>query len=300
MLVPGRRNTENDRIPIHAQAMIVMTRTAFFISDGTGITAESLGRSLLAQFENVEIRMVTKPYVDSVDKARGLVQIIEATAVRDGETPIIIDTIVDEKIREVIRDAIGFKIDIFSTFLAPLEQELATHSSYSVGRTHAIGRDDVYMDRIHSVHFALDNDDGARTHQYHQADVILIGVSRCGKTPTSLYLALQFGIRAANYPLTEDDEDEDGTLKLPRSLTEHRHKLFGLTIDPRRLAAIRHERRPNSRYSSMDQCMQEIGQAEGLYRQMHIPFIDTTRFSVEEISTRMIAEMGLMRRFSPR
>jgi hypothetical protein len=286
--------------PVQAKAMIVMTRTAFFISDGTGITAESLGRSLLAQFENVAIRMVTKPYVDSVDKARGLVKIIEATAVRDGETPIIIDTIVDEKIREVIRDAIGFKIDIFSTFLAPLEQELATHSSYSVGRTHAIGRDDVYMDRIQSVHFALDNDDGARTHQYNQADVILIGVSRCGKTPTSLYLALQFGIRAANYPLTEDDEDEDGTLKLPRSLGEHRHKLFGLTIDPRRLAAIRHERRPNSRYSSMDQCMQEVGQAVGLYRQMHIPFIDTTRSSVEEISTRMIAEMGLMRRFSPR
>ncbi|HSP57437.1 MAG TPA: pyruvate, water dikinase regulatory protein [Halomonas sp.] len=277
-----------------------MMRTAFFISDGTGITAESLGRSLLAQFENVEIRMVTKPYVDSVDKARQLAEVIGATAVRDGATPIIIDTIVDEQIRDVIRDAAGFKIDIFSTFLKPLEEELATHSSYSVGRTHAIGSDDVYMDRIHSVHFALDNDDGARTHQYDKADVILIGVSRCGKTPTSLYLALQFGIRAANYPLTEDDLDEDGILKLPKALAPHRHKLFGLTIDPRRLAAIRHERRPNSRYSSMDQCLQEIGQAEGLYRQLHIPFIDTTRFSVEEISTRMIAERGLMRRFSPR
>ncbi len=277
-----------------------MTRTAFFISDGTGITAESLGRSLLAQFENVEIRMVTKPYVDSVDKARQLAEVIEATAVHDGATPIIIDTIVDEQIRDVIRDAAGFKIDIFSTFLKPLEEELATHSSYSVGRTHAIGSDDVYMDRIHSVHFALDNDDGARTHQYDKADVILIGVSRCGKTPTSLYLALQFGIRAANYPLTEDDLDEDGILKLPHALSPHRHKLFGLTIDPRRLAAIRHERRPNSRYSSMDQCLQEIGQAEGLYRQLHIPFIDTTRSSVEEISTRMIAERGLMRRFSPR
>lgn len=277
-----------------------MTRTAFFISDGTGITAESLGRSLLAQFENVEIRMITKPYIDSVDKARALAEVIEATAVHDGEQPIIIDTIVDEKIREVIRGAIGFKIDIFSTFLAPLEQELATHSSYTVGRTHSIGKDEVYMDRIHSVHFALDNDDGARTHQYGKADVILIGVSRCGKTLTSLYLALQFGIRAANYPLTEDDLDEDGSLKLPRALASHRHKLFGLTIDARRLAAIRHERRPNSRYCSMDQCVQEVGQAEGLYRQMHIPFIDTTRFSVEEISTRMIAEMGLTRRFSPR
>ncbi|RTR06382.1 posphoenolpyruvate synthetase regulatory kinase/phosphorylase PpsR [Halomonas nitroreducens] len=277
-----------------------MPRTAFFISDGTGITAESLGRSLLAQFENVEIRMLTKPYIDSIDKARGLVQIIEGAAVKDGEQPIIIDTIVDQDVRDVIRDAPGFKVDIFSTFLKPLEQELATHSSYSVGRTHAIGRDDVYMDRIHSVHFALDNDDGARTHQYDKADIILVGVSRCGKTPSSLYLALQFGIRAANYPLTEDDQDEDGNLKLPKALEPHRHKLFGLTIDPRRLAAIRHERRPNSRYSSIDQCVQEVQQAEALYRRMHIPFIDTTRFSVEEISTRMIAETGINRRFSPR
>ncbi|WP_108446557.1 posphoenolpyruvate synthetase regulatory kinase/phosphorylase PpsR [Halomonas denitrificans] len=277
-----------------------MTRTAFFISDGTGITAESLGRSLLAQFESVEIRMLTKPYIDSLDKARTLVAIIEATAARDGEQPIIIDTVVDEQIRAVIREAPGFKVDIFSTFLKPLEEELEAHSSYSVGRTHAIGRDDVYMDRIHSVHFALDNDDGARTHQYDQADIILVGVSRCGKTPTSLYLALQFGIRAANYPLTEDDLDENGTLKLPKVLAQHRHKLFGLTIDPRRLAAIRHERRPNSRYSSMDQCVQEVEQAEGLYRQLHVPYIDTTRFSVEEISTRMIAETGLTRRFSPR
>ncbi|MBB3188990.1 posphoenolpyruvate synthetase regulatory kinase/phosphorylase PpsR [Halomonas cerina] len=277
-----------------------MTRTAFFISDGTGITAESLGRSLLAQFANVEIRMLTKPYVDTVDKARTLVAIIEATAVKDGEQPIIIDTIVDQAIRDVIRQAPGFQVDIFSTFLKPLEQELDTHSSYSVGRTHAIGSDDVYMDRIHSVHFALDNDDGARTHQYNQADIILVGVSRCGKTPTSLYLALQFGIRAANYPLTEDDLDENGILKLPRVLAAHRHKLFGLTIDPRRLAAIRHERRPNSRYSSLDQCMQEVQQAEALYRRMQVPYIDTTRFSVEEISTRMIAETGLTRRFSPR
>ncbi|WP_027961945.1 posphoenolpyruvate synthetase regulatory kinase/phosphorylase PpsR [Halomonas halodenitrificans] len=277
-----------------------MTRTAFFISDGTGITAESLGRSLLAQFENVEIRMMTKPYIDTLEKAHGLVEIINGVAVRDGEVPIIIDTIVDSEIRQIISDSEGFNIDIFSTFLAPLEQELKTHSSYTVGRTHSIGKDEAYMDRIQSVHFALDNDDGARTHQYDKADVILIGVSRCGKTPTSLYLALQFGIRAANYPLTEDDLDEDGSLKIPKVLAPHHHKLFGLTIDARRLAAIRHERRPNSRYSSMDQCLQEVGQAEGLYRQLHIPFIDTTRFSVEEISTRMIAEMGLTRRFSPR
>lgn len=277
-----------------------MIRTAFFISDGTGITAESLGRSLLAQFENVDFRMITKPYIDSVDKAEALLEVINATAVRDGVKPIVIDTIVDISIRDVISQAQGFKIDIFSTFLKPLEQELATHSTYSVGRTHSIGHDEAYMERIDSVHFAMDNDDGARTHQYDKADIILVGVSRCGKTPTSLYLALQFGIRAANYPLTEDDLDEDGSLKLPPSLAPHHHKLFGLTIDARRLAAIRSERRPNSRYCSMDQCMQEVQQAEGLFRQLSIPFIDTTRSSIEEISTRMIAETGLNRRLSPR
>ncbi|AOM00732.1 kinase/pyrophosphorylase [Cobetia marina] len=277
-----------------------MTRTAFFISDGTGITAETLGRSLLAQFENTDIRMVTKPYIDSSEKATALVKAIESAHATDGERPIIIDTIVDQDIRDIISESSGFKVDIFSTFLKPLEEELDTHSSYSVGKTHSIGQDDVYMNRIDSVHFALDNDDGARTHQYDKADVILIGVSRCGKTPTSLYLALQFGIRAANYPLTEDDLDESGTLKMPASLAQYRHKLFGLTIDPRRLAAIRTERRPNSRYCSIDQCLQEVEQTEALFRRSKVPYIDTTRFSIEEISTRMIAETGLARRFSPR
>ncbi|WIX34823.1 pyruvate, water dikinase regulatory protein [Salinicola sp. JS01] len=277
-----------------------MTRTAFFISDGTGITAETLGRSLLSQFENTDFHLVTKPYIDTLDKARSLVGMIELTAERDGVRPIVIDTIVDQSVRAIVAEAPAFMVDIFSTFLAPLEEELATHSTYTVGRAHAMGRDDVYMHRIDAVNFALDNDDGARTHQYEEADIILVGVSRCGKTPTSLYLALQFGIRAANYPLTEDDLDENGILALPASLAKHRHKLFGLTIDVRRLAAIRTERRPNSRYCSMDQCMQEIEQAEALYRRQNIPFIDTTRFSIEEISTRMMNETGLQRRFSPR
>lgn len=277
-----------------------MTRTAFFISDGTGITAETLGRSLLTQFENTEFTVITKPYVDTLDKANALVALIEATAERDGVRPIVIDTIVDQTVRSIVAQAPAFMVDIFSTFLAPLEEELDTHSTYTVGRTHAMGRDDDYMHRIEAVNFALDNDDGARTHQYEEADVILIGVSRCGKTPTSLYLALQFGIRAANYPLTEDDLDENGILTLPSSLARHRHKLFGLTIDARRLAAIRTERRPNSRYCSLDQCTQEIEQAQALYRKHDIAYIDTTRFSIEEISTRMMNESGLQRRFSPR
>ena len=185
-------------------------------------------------------------------------------------------------------------IDIFSSFLAPLEQALGEHSSYSVGKSHSIGHNSNYMERIEAVNFALDNDDGARTHKYDKADLILVGVSRCGKTPTCLYMAMQFGIRAANYPLTDDDME---SLKLPAALREHKHKLFGLTIDPDRLTAIRNERKPNSRYSSFAQCEFEVREVERLFQRENIPHINSTHFSVEEISAKILVEKGVERRF---
>ncbi|MBD1551993.1 pyruvate, water dikinase regulatory protein [Pseudomonas typographi] len=271
-----------------------MKRSAFFISDGTGITAETLGQSLLAQFENITFNKFTRPYIDSIDKARAMVAHINSAAERDGVRPIIFDTIVNRDIRDILATSNGFMIDIFSTFLAPLEQELGDHSSYSVGKSHSIARNAAYMERIEAVNFALDNDDGARTHYYDKADLILVGVSRCGKTPTCLYMAMQFGIRAANYPLTEDDMER---LQLPGALQAHRQKLFGLTIDADRLTAIRHERKPNSRYSSFAQCEFEVREVENLFRRENIPNINSTHFSVEEISTRILAQMGVERRF---
>ncbi|CAM3826051.1 MULTISPECIES: pyruvate, water dikinase regulatory protein [Pseudomonadaceae] len=270
-----------------------MKRTAFFISDGTGITAETLGQSLLAQFENIQFTKLTRPYIDSIEKARAMVQQIDAAAERDGARPIIFDTIVNRDIRAILDTANGFMIDIFSTFLSPLEQELSSHSSYSVGKSHSIGQHSNYMERIEAVNFALDNDDGARTHYYDKADLILVGVSRCGKTPTCLYMAMQYGIRAANYPLTEDDMER---LQLPESLKKHRDKLFGLTIDPDRLTAIRHERKPNSRYASFAQCEFEVREVEGLFRRENIAFINSTHFSVEEISAKILVEKGVERR----
>ncbi|KAJ16585.1 PEP synthetase regulatory protein, partial [Pseudomonas aeruginosa M10] len=204
-----------------------MKRTAFFISDGTGITAETLGQSLLAQFENISFVKLTRPYIDTEEKARAMVQQINNAAESDGARPIIFDTIVNRDIRAVLAQSNGFMIDIFATFLSPLEQELSADSSYSVGKSHSIGHNSNYMDRIEAVNFALDNDDGARTHYYDKADLILVGVSRCGKTPTCLYMALQYGIRAANYPLTEEDMER---LQLPNALKQYKHKLFGLTI----------------------------------------------------------------------
>jgi len=270
-----------------------MQRSAFFISDGTGITAEALGQSLLAQFANIQFKKLTVPYIDNEEKARTMVQQINRAAEQDGARPIIFDTVVNGHIREILAQSKGFMVDIFSTFLAPLEQELKAHSSYSVGTSHAIDSNNNYMERMAAVNFALDNDDGARTRYYDRADLILIGVSRSGKTPTCLYLAMQYGIRAANYPLTEEDMEQP---KLPAALKFYRHKLFGLTIDPERLSSIRNERRANSHYASIGQCEFEVREVEKLLRRENIPFINSTHFSVEEISARILLEQGIERR----
>lgn len=270
-----------------------MKRYAFFISDGTGITAETLGNSLLSQFESIDFQRVTIPYIDSEEKALSVVQDINKAQQESGQTAIVIDTIVNKNIRKVIDQAQAFKVDIFSTFLSPLERELGEKSSYTVGKSHQSALSDSYVARMDAINYALDNDDGARTRYYDEADIILVGVSRSGKTPSCLYMAMQFGIKAANYPLTEDDMDE---LELPECLKIRKEKLFGLTIDPDRLSAIRNERRANSRYASLKQCYHEVDEVEMLFERNNIPYLTTTDASVEEISTRIMAAAKLQRR----
>ncbi|MEC8009384.1 MAG: pyruvate, water dikinase regulatory protein [Pseudomonadota bacterium] len=267
-----------------------MKRSVFFISGATGITAEALGKSLLSQFEGIEFERITLPYIDTVQKAQQAAERIKKQAEWDGERPIVIDTILNQEVREVISTSGAYMADVFGAFLRPLEVELNKKSSYTVGKAHSIVNDRHYMDRIAAVHFALDNDDGARTTHYENADIILLGVSRCGKTPTCLYLGLQYGICAANYPLTEEDTEE---LQLPRELVPYRDKLFGLTIDPERLQAIRHERRANSKYSSPRQCEMEVRGVEALYNKENIPWLDSTHHSIEEMAARIMAEANI-------
>lgn len=270
-----------------------MKRTAFFISDGTGITAEALGQSLLAQFEKIEFERITLPYTDSLEKARSVVERINRATDVDGCKPIIFDTIVNGEIRNEIRKSTGYMIDIFGTFLEPLEQELGSKSTYTVGKSHSIASKASYDRRIDAINFALDNDDGARTRHYSDAEIILVGVSRSGKTPTCIYLALQYGIKAANFPITEDEILDQ---RLPEALRTHREKLFGLTIDPERLAVIRNERKPNSRYCSIQQCNYEVEEVELMYKRERIPYLNSTDYSVEEISTRILMMTGIERK----
>lgn len=275
-----------------------MKRKVFFLSDSTGITAENLGRSLLAQFPDIQFESVTKPFVDTLEKAQKIATEINQEIQTSSQRPIVIDTILNDEASDLIRRANCFYIDIFSTFLSPLEKELGVKSSHTVGHP-AIFKEDSrtvdqnYMQRIDAVHFALANDDGMHLHRYNDADIILIGVSRTGKTPSSVYLGMQYGIKAANYPLIPDDLELN---RIPDALRDHTKKLFGLTIRPARLADIRNERKPNSQYAALRTCVDEVRQAEALYRQYRIPYIDTTQLSVEEIAARMLQRAGIERR----
>lgn len=269
-----------------------MKRSIFFISDGTGITSETLGHSLLAQFTDLEYEQFTLPYIDNLTKAYSVVEQINLAATTQGVRPLLFDTIVNQDIRSIIAQANAFKIDVFSSFLKPLENELNMHSNFTVGKSHGIMEYNRYKNRIDSVNFAMNADDGLHTSLYPQADIILTGVSRCGKTPTCLYMAMQFGIKAANYPLTEDKPSFN---QLPSILKRYQDKLYGLSINPLQLSSIRHERCPDTNYSTLRQCEFEVSEVEQLFDKLNVPFINTTNFSIEEISTKIMAKAGLKR-----
>lgn len=268
-------------------------RYAFFISDSTGLTAENLGNALLAQFENTTVIPVYLPYTDTEEKARKAILRVRSSMQLADENPLIFSSILNHSIREIIAQADGFVIDIFGSFLPQLEAELGEKPSSRVGTSHANPADEKAVLRIDAVNYALDNDDGMRVNRYDQADIILVGVSRSAKTPTCLYLGMQFGIFAANYPLTEEDL-ENG--QFPAALQNHKSKLFALTIGPERLSAIRNERRSDSKYASLRQCEWEVKEAESLYRRLGLQKVNTTDLSVEEIAAHILVETGLPRR----
>lgn len=271
-------------------------RTVFFLSDQTGVTAETLGHSLLTQFDGHEFRQVTLPFIDSDDKAREAVGKIDAAADTDEARPIVFSTLVQDELRSIVREAKGLHLDIFDVFLDPLEDELQQKSTHTAGRAHGMSDIESYMKRIEATNFALANDDGGITRNYEMADVILIGVSRSGKTPTCLYLALQYGVYAANFPLTDEELDK-GTL--PDILVGQKERLFGLTIAPTRLQQIRKERRALGKYSSAQQVRYELREAQKLFKKYNIPHVDTTEFSIEEIASRILNSTGVERRVRP-
>lgn len=268
-------------------------RTVFYVSDRTGITAESFGRTLLTQFPGVELPRRVLPFVDSRDKAEAARAEINAVARREAVRPIVFCTLIDDAVRAIIASADALCLDLFAGFIGQLETELGRPSSHTMGLTHGMGSPSAYEQRMGALNYTLAHDDGLAAVHYADADAILIGVSRTGKTPTCLYLAMQYGLRAANYPITPDDLAHHA---LPRPLAPYRAKLFGLTIAPERLSAIRNERKPGSHYASLENCRTEVEAVEKLLRHEQVPVLDTTAMSVEEIAITLLHRMGLVSR----
>jgi regulator of PEP synthase PpsR (kinase-PPPase family) len=268
-------------------------RTVFFISDGTGITAEMLGHSLLTQFDDIQFQQVAIPFVDSVAKAEECAAKINDARARLDARPIVFCTLVNDDVRNALRQTDALVLDFFENFLHPLEAELATRSTHTVGRSHSVANDKEYHHRIDAINFALAHDDGMGNRELGKADVVLVGVSRSGKTPTCLYMALQFGIKAANYPLTPDDFQRGA---LPAAVEPQLDRLYGLTIAPERLAKIRNERRPDSRYARIENCRYEVEEAEKLMRRYGIRWLNSTTRSIEEIATKILQDVKLERR----
>ena len=273
-------------------AMPASSNTVFFVSDGTGITAETFGHAVLSQFD-MRFRQVRLPFIDTVDKARDAARKINETFAHDGQRPIVFSTLVKPDLSAVIRTASGMHMDLIQTFVAPLEQELGVKSTHTIGRSHNIVDSQEYKARIEAINFSLAHDDGQSHKNLSSADVILVGVSRSGKTPTSLYLAMQYGIKAANYPLIPDDFERG---KLPSSLPQFREKIFGLSITPERLSEIRHERRAGSKYASIENCRYEVNEAELMMKREGIRWLSSTTKSIEEIATTILQEIKPDRR----
>ena len=272
-------------------------RTVFFVSDHSGVTAETLGQSLIAQFDALDFTKITVPFVSTVDKAKRAARNINAAARVQGSPPIVFSTLVREDVRAAVREIVeqsdALFLDFFDSFLAPLEQELGHTSQHAMGVSHGIQNYREYDRRIEAMNFALSHDDGSNAQGYDKADLVLIGVSRSGKTPTCLYLALQYGVFAANYPLTGSDLEER---RVPSALSPHRGKIYGLTIEPQRLGELRSARGIGRRYASPRQVSFEIRQAQSLFERLEIPFIDATRCSIEELASRILDATRLERR----
>ncbi len=256
-------------------------RPVFFVSDHTGITAEIVGKSLLSQFPDEAFTCVSLPFVDTPDKAQTAAARIRAAWQETGHRPLVFSTLTDGLVRAGLEASDALVLDVYGQFMERLAIELGRVPIPARGRVHGMEDLAAYHARMEAVNYTLATDDGLGLDRYERADLILLGVSRSGKTPTSLYMAMQYGLHVANYPLTPESFERPG---LPALLAAHRPKLRGLTLSAERLSEIRTQRRPGSTYASLENCRREIAAAVALMRSEGIPCLDATHRSIEEIA----------------
>ena len=294
----ARRYGRNDGIELTVMAASTdeskRERSVFFVSDSTGITAETLGETLLTQFPGIRFRRKYLSFVNGKARAKDAARQIRQAAERDGVEPLVFSTLADEAVQAIIVEAAPHGCDLFRAFMPPLEAALQAHSVHKVGRMHGMRDTASYLSRMDVLNYALNHDDGVNPDGYREAAAVLLGVSRSGKTPTCVYLAMHFHLKAANYPLTEEDLEKE---TLPERLRKYQDRLLGLTIDPKVLSRIRSQRRPGSRYASIEQCRTDCRRARDLFTAENVPSLDTSAISVEEIATTVIQRLNLPRHY---
>lgn len=282
-------NTNSSSLPRTLTAAVPATRAVFFVSDGTGITAETLGNALLANFPGIDFRRHTVPFVDTASAATAVAKQI-STAADEGISPILFTTTKNPVVSAILGSAPAERVELLNGHLRQLEETLGTTASKHLAQFHAVGDTERYFARMRAVEYAIEHDDGQSARGLDQADVILLAPSRCGKTPTTIYLALQYGLLVANYPLTDEDFPTDG---LPRMVSHYANRCFGITSTPQRLSQVRGERRAGSRYASLPQCTSEIRRAEEFYWRNRIPYVNSSSKSVEEMSAVILQSLKL-------
>ncbi|HRG62349.1 MAG: kinase/pyrophosphorylase [Neisseriales bacterium] len=269
-------------------------RSVFYISDQTGITTEKLGAALLGKFPQIEFRKESFPFADTPSKISQALIRVKNRFLTDGMKPIIVSSVITPKLRKLLDVDYALTLDFFDAFIGKMEAELGCQATHEISKIHGIGDEDKYNHRIDAIHYSLDNDDGVSSRHYDEADIIIIGVSRVGKTPTSIYLSVNYGIKVANYPLAEADLQTD---HLPKALVPYHHKLFGLSIEVERLHSIRTHRLPNSKYAQLNTCVNEIQAAERIMNHCGVPFLNTSHKSIEEISVAIMQLVRIKRQF---
>jgi regulator of PEP synthase PpsR (kinase-PPPase family) len=264
----------------------------FFLSDSTGISAETMGNALLIQFPGLRFERTVIPFISSVEEARSVVARLDQALDSSPRTPLVFTTAASDEVRLELRRTRCPLIDFFDLHMQQVEAILGTPGERLAARLHGVGDIQRYNSRMQAIEYTIEHDDGQSVRSLDKADVILVAPSRCGKTPTAMYLALQHGLFVANYPIVDEDLE---VTELPRPVRQLRQRCFGLMTSPQRLSAVRQERRPGSQYASLEQCTFELRRTEAMFKRHGLPVVDSSTKSVEEISTMILQRLKTMR-----
>ncbi len=264
---------------------MVNTYQIYLISDSTGETLERIFLALKAQFKNIEYKIHSYSFTRTENQ---ILKILEDAQTNNNS--IILYTIVDNNLAKYLANTSGDKkipcFGVLGNLILNFSKILNQKASHEPSGQHILNEE--YYDRIEAIQFTMNHDDGNLLNDIDKSDIILVGVSRTSKTPTSIYLANK-GFRISNIPLVNENS-------LPEKLKKDPHFtcVVGLSTEAERLADLRKNRmnslkeKENTEYTNLDNIKDEVLKAKKTFQKYKWPVIDVTRKSVEETAASII------------